>query len=295
MRLALAGGPRDARAGVPPWRAASPGRWPRAARHAARPGAPQPAVHRAAGARRRRPPAGGPRRRRAVDRRRAARPCGAPAAARPGGADPRHRRARRAGRGAATGRLPVVAEPASALWAPRCAPGRGWSGARRTLRPAQVVVAGRPTLHRPVQRLLADPDVAVYAVADPEGGRWTDVAGTVRAVGAVPPLRPPPGWPARWRDADAAAAEALDARARRPEAPGGLRLARALVAALPDGAQLVLGSSNPVRDVSLAAVPRPRRHRAGQPRRRRHRRHGLDRGRRRAGPRRPGATRCSAT
>ena len=35
-----------------------------------------------------------------------------------------------------------------------------------------------------------------------------------------------------------------------------MQLARALVAALADGTQLVLGSSNPVRDVALAAAPR---------------------------------------
>jgi 2-succinyl-5-enolpyruvyl-6-hydroxy-3-cyclohexene-1-carboxylate synthase len=125
------------------------------------------------------------------------------------------------------------------------------------LRPAQVVVAGRPTLHRSVQRLLADPDVAVHVLADARGMPWTDVAGSVRAIGSLPPLRPDRSWADRWRVADAAAADALDKALDDPAAPGGLRLARALVAALPHGAQLVLGSSNPVRDVALAAVPRP--------------------------------------
>jgi 2-succinyl-5-enolpyruvyl-6-hydroxy-3-cyclohexene-1-carboxylate synthase len=160
-----------------------------------------------------------------------------------------------AGQGAPAGdlRVPVVAEPSSAAWpgALRAGP---WLVGSAALKPAQVVVAGRPTLHRPVQRLLADPDVAVYALADPLA--WTDVAGTVRAVGSLPELRPDPDWVERWRAADRAVAKAVDDALDGTDAPAGLRLARALVAALPDGAQLLLGSSNPVRDVALAAVPR---------------------------------------
>jgi 2-succinyl-5-enolpyruvyl-6-hydroxy-3-cyclohexene-1-carboxylate synthase len=153
--------------------------------------------------------------------------------------------------------VPVIAEPASAAWPTALRAGPWLLGAGVTgLAPAQVVVAGRPTLHRPVQRLLADPDVAVHALADAGGAPWTDVAGTVRAVGSMPDLTPPPRWLQRWRAADGAACTALDRALDDPAAPGGLRLARALVAALPDGALLTLGSSNPVRDVALAAAPR---------------------------------------
>ena len=167
-----------------------------------------------------------------------------------------------AGQGAPDGLLdlpvPVIAEPASAAWpaALRTGPWLLGAPAAAELRPAQVVVAGRPTLHRPVQRLLADPDVPTYVLADPYGGPWTDVAGTARAVGNLPHLAPDPAWTERWRAADAAAADVLDRVLDDPAAPVGLRLARALSAALPDGAQLVLGASNPVRDVSLAAAPR---------------------------------------
>jgi 2-succinyl-5-enolpyruvyl-6-hydroxy-3-cyclohexene-1-carboxylate synthase len=166
-----------------------------------------------------------------------------------------------AGHGAPDGLLdlpvPVVAEPASAVWPAAVRTGPWLLGASPALRPAQVVVAGRPTLHRPVQRLLADPDVAVHVLADPRGMPWTDVEGSVRAIGSLPPLRPDRSWTDRWRAADAAAADTLDKALDDPAAPGGLRLARELVSALPHGAQLVLGSSNPVRDVALAAVPRP--------------------------------------
>ena len=149
--------------------------------------------------------------------------------------------------------VPVIAEPSSAAWpaAVRTGP---WLLGTPTLASAQVVVAGRPTLHRAVARLLADPAVAVYALADERGMPWTDVAGSVRAVGALPVLRPDPEWLRRWKTADKAAAAALDEAL--DDGPVGMQLARALVAALADGTQLVLGSSNPVRDVALAAVPR---------------------------------------
>ena len=149
--------------------------------------------------------------------------------------------------------VPVVAEPSSAPWpgAVRTGP---WLLGTPSLSPAQVVVAGRPTLHRAVARLLADPAVAVYALADERGLPWTDVVGSVRAVGALPPLRPDPEWLRRWATADKAAQAALDEAL--DTGPAGMQLARALVAALAEGTQLVLGSSNPVRDVALAAAPR---------------------------------------
>jgi 2-succinyl-5-enolpyruvyl-6-hydroxy-3-cyclohexene-1-carboxylate synthase len=153
------------------------------------------------------------------------------------------------------GDAPVVAEPSSPLWPAGLRTGAWLLGADAmdASRPAQVLLHGRPTLHRPVARLLADERVAVYAVAGTIG---PDLPGPIRAVGAPPPLRPPTHWCRRWRAADEAAAEALDKALAEPDAPAGLRLAAALVAALPDRALLTLGSSNPVRDVSLAARPR---------------------------------------
>ncbi|MDT7742800.1 MAG: 2-succinyl-5-enolpyruvyl-6-hydroxy-3-cyclohexene-carboxylate synthase [Actinomycetota bacterium] len=162
--------------------------------------------------------------------------------------------------------VPVVAEPTSALW------GRGLragarlldaalSGAAPDLLPERVVVLGRPTLHRPVSRLLADPRVEVVVVpAASAGGAarpgWTDVAGTARQVGALPP---PPAWGvdeaygARMAGADARVADAVEAAAQDGTGPA---LAVAVVTALPPGALLVVGSSSPVRDVALAARPR---------------------------------------
>ena len=154
--------------------------------------------------------------------------------------------------------LPLVAEPTSPNWPDALAAGPWLLGSPviDQLRPEQVLVLGRPTLHRSVQRLLADPAVTVTVVTDrPE---WTDIAGTAVAVGTA--LRcvgsPDPEWLRCWQQADTRAADAVNSTVQGcPEATG-LGVARLLVAALPAGALLLLGSSNPIRDVSLAAQPR---------------------------------------
>ena len=53
---------------------------------------------------------------------------------------------------------------------------------------------GRPTLHRPVSALLADPQVPVYALTT--GPRWPDVSGNSQATGtrAVTTGTPDPAW-----------------------------------------------------------------------------------------------------
>ena len=154
---------------------------------------------------------------------------------------------------------PVVAEPSSGAWAGSVRGGAlllgvpGWLAAHR---PDRVLVVGRPTLSRPVSALLADPAVRVETV--PAAPHWPDAGRSTTWVGALPA----PGAPAHpaWRGAWCAAADRvgtavdglLDAV---PGLTAGL-LARDLVAALPDGALLVLGSSTPVRDVDRLAVPR---------------------------------------
>ncbi|MGH8921607.1 MAG: thiamine pyrophosphate-dependent enzyme, partial [Actinomycetes bacterium] len=67
---------------------------------------------------------------------------------------------------------------------------------------------------------------------------------------------PDPSWLHCWRQADARAAAAVGATLARHPEPTGLEVARRMVPALPTGALLLLGSSNPIRDVSLAARPR---------------------------------------
>jgi len=162
------------------------------------------------------------------------------------------------GAGSAPPGVPLVAEPTAPGWPGGLAAGPWLLGSPllEQCRPEQVLVLGRPTLHRPVQRLLADPRVAVTVIANnPE---WTDVAGTAVAVGTALHTTgtPDPGWLHQWQRCDAVAADAVRATVRQHEQATGLGVARLLVPALPAGALLLLGSSNPIRDVSLAAPPR---------------------------------------
>lgn len=157
-------------------------------------------------------------------------------------------------------RLPRVAEPGSPLWAGSLTAGPWLLGALADAgleRPDRVIVVGRPTLHRAVQDLLADPAVEVTVLTDRP--QWTDVAGSAHTVVTALPDKPAGGllsgyWAramaAADRTAAAVVAGALD------EWPTGPAVARDVVAALPSGVLLTLGSSNPIRDVALAAVPR---------------------------------------
>ena len=180
------------------------------------------------------------------------------------------------GAGAIPAGLPVVAEPSAPAWVRGLRSG-AWlvgaavSGVAPGLLPTQVVVLGRPTLHRSVQRLLADPRVRVFAVPPSGVGAglgnaarpwWCDTAASVVDVGRMPSgwaVDPAFGdaWAAADREVSASLDEALDGEFAPPLSGfDPMRLARDLVAALPTGSLLVAGPSSPVRDLALTAVPR---------------------------------------
>jgi 2-succinyl-5-enolpyruvyl-6-hydroxy-3-cyclohexene-1-carboxylate synthase len=125
----------------------------------------------------------------------------------------------------------------------------------------RVVVFGHPTLSRPVMRLLSRADLDVVVVA-PAGATWTDpghaagsVVPAVRAEGAAEPA-----WLEAWQRADKAAGLAVDALLDAEPgsgAPGAHQVARVVSAAVPPEGLLVVGSSNPVRDLDLMAMPYP--------------------------------------
>ena len=77
------------------------------------------------------------------------------------------------------------------------------------LRPQQVIMLGRPTLHRPVSALLADPSVPVFALTT--GPRWPDVSGNSQATGtrAVTTGEPNPAWLRRCAEVNRHAIDAV--------------------------------------------------------------------------------------
>lgn len=154
--------------------------------------------------------------------------------------------------------LPLLAEPSSnARFGPQAI------GPYRVLlqefdaRIERVVVFGRPTLSRPVARLLAQREhpSALYVpepVAWFEPGRRDD-----RVISELTELaafagRAPAGWIDAWKAAAVRATDIIDT-AIAGEEPTGLELARLVWDA--DTGPLVLGSSNAIRDADLAAVP----------------------------------------
>ena len=122
------------------------------------------------------------------------------------------------------------------------------------LRPKQVIMLGRPTLHRPVSTLLADPKVPVYALTT--GPRWPDVSGNSQATGtrAVITGTPNPAWLRRCAEMNRNAVTAVREQLAAHPLTTGLHVAAAVADALRPGDQLVLGASNPVRDAALVGL-----------------------------------------
>jgi 2-succinyl-5-enolpyruvyl-6-hydroxy-3-cyclohexene-1-carboxylate synthase len=130
----------------------------------------------------------------------------------------------------------------------------------------RVVCFGHPTLSRPVIGLLSRDDVELVVV-DPGGGRWNDPGQrAARVVPAATAERAPEaegaaaedeGWLAAWREADAAAAEAIAKElAAEPELTP-YEVARIVSESVPPQGLLVVGSSHPIRDLDLMAVAPP--------------------------------------
>jgi len=126
-------------------------------------------------------------------------------------------------------------------------------------RPDLIVSAGRPGLSRPQNAFLSPGSARRHVVVAQGPGLWadpqraaTDVASALRLTGTPRDS----AWLDAWRRADDAARRAVDAVLDDDENLTEPRLARDLAAALPDGALLWTGSSQPVRDIDLGFYPR---------------------------------------
>lgn len=138
----------------------------------------------------------------------------------------------------------------------------------------RAIVLGRPTLSRPVSRLLAREDVEVVLVSPypawPEPGRAVrrilglNWPGDLDETGKGWYRRDPDPWLAGWLAAGDAAQRALDAVLDEVAAgwsdgasavPLGPLVAREVTAVLRPGDLLVAAASNPIRDLDLAGHP----------------------------------------
>ncbi|MBA3311023.1 MAG: 2-succinyl-5-enolpyruvyl-6-hydroxy-3-cyclohexene-1-carboxylic-acid synthase [Nocardioidaceae bacterium] len=121
----------------------------------------------------------------------------------------------------------------------------------------RVVVTGHPTLSRQATRLISRSDIEVVSVRGP-GGVCTDPGLVARHVDTVPVVDGADGemWISSWREADGRQSLAVDALAAEPEGLP-LRVAAEVAAAVPAGGLLVVGSSQPIRDLDVMAPPYP--------------------------------------
>ena len=117
----------------------------------------------------------------------------------------------------------------------------------------RVVVFGHPTLSRPVTRLMDRADVEVVVVASPDAPVVRGAACVVEAAEAPEPVDD--GWLDEWRAADERLRTLLDELLADQTELTPYDVARTVSQALPPEGLLVVGSSNPVRDLDLMALP----------------------------------------
>lgn len=158
--------------------------------------------------------------------------------------------------------LPTFAEPGAAVPRHSVHP-----LAVPALSPDRVIVVGRPTLHRPVNKMLSRDGVEVFAVRG-RSHLYYNPAGAAQTQ--LPALPAPGSGEAEWQAGEAWLAEAAGANAKARQAvhaelqksergevpPTGMDVASAVMGGLTEGDALFVGASNPIRDVSLVdALP----------------------------------------
>jgi 2-succinyl-5-enolpyruvyl-6-hydroxy-3-cyclohexene-1-carboxylate synthase len=121
----------------------------------------------------------------------------------------------------------------------------------------RVVVTGHPTLSRPVVQLISRSDIDVVSVRGP-GGVCTDPGRVARHLDVMPVSAAPGAddWMNAWRTADAGLSAAVDeVSAGRDGRP--LQVAAAVADAVCAEALLMVGSSQPVRDLDIMMTTYP--------------------------------------
>jgi 2-succinyl-5-enolpyruvyl-6-hydroxy-3-cyclohexene-1-carboxylate synthase len=146
---------------------------------------------------------------------------------------------------------PLLAEPSSgARTGPALRTYRLLLGTDLAAQVERVVLFGHPTLSRPVQRLLSRDDVEVLDT-DPA---WTRPYAVIPIdPGVAPPHEvDDPAWLGAWQEADASVSRQLDSLL----AEAGFtayHVAGTVSRALPPRGLLVVGASNPIRDLDIMA------------------------------------------
>ncbi len=151
--------------------------------------------------------------------------------------------------------LPLLAEPSSnARW------GAEAIGTYRLLLQAdiaeeieRVIVFGHPTLSRPVSSLLQRDDVEQVVVSP--YATWVDPGTNAALITGAVELEPgDPTWLLRWQQGDRQLRASVDELLGAQSDFTGQAAAAVLWASLGERDTLVVGSSNPIRDLDLVAV-----------------------------------------